>query len=68
MSTNQSTSAALRIFVPLYLLVVGVGLLVGAGLLFTLLPDEWFVATMAAIGGATMLATMAVLLTVARDR
>jgi uncharacterized membrane protein YqgA involved in biofilm formation len=68
MSTTPGTSAALRIFVPVYLLVVGAGLLVGSALLFAYLPDEWFVATIAAVGGVTMLATMLALLTVARGR
>ena len=55
-------------FVPIYLLLVGIGLLVGAVLLFVYLPDEWFVATMAAVGGITMLVTIAALLTFARNR
>jgi hypothetical protein len=68
MSTNQPTSAALRVFVPLYLLVVGAGLIVGSVLLLIYLPDELFVAGMAGLGGLTMLVTMVALLTVARDR
>ena len=66
MSIRQRTSPALRIFVPLYLLVVGVGLLVGAGYLFAYQPDEWFVGGMAAAGGVTMLLTIVALFTVAR--
>jgi hypothetical protein len=68
MLTRQPTSWALRFFVPGYLVVIGVGLLVGAVLVGLYLPDEWFVTMMAAVGGATMLVTTAVLLTVARDR
>ena len=68
MSTRQPTSWALRFFVPGYLILIGVGLLVGAVLVGLYLPDEWFVTIMAAVGGATMLVTTAVLLTVARDR
>jgi len=68
MSTRQPTSWALRFFVPGYLIVIGVGLVVGAVLVGVYLPDEWFVTMMAAVGGATMLVTTAVLLTVARDR
>jgi hypothetical protein len=68
MSTTQRTSAALRIFVPLYLLVIGIGLLVGSGALLVYSPDELFVAIMAALGGVTMLVTMVALLTVARGR
>ena len=68
MSTTQRTSAALRIFVPLYLLAIGIGLLVGSGALLVYTPDELFVAIMAALGGVTMLVTMVALLTVARGR
>lgn len=68
MSTRQPTSWALRFFVPGYLVVIGVGLIVGAVLLALYLPDEWFVAVMAAVGGGTMLLTTGALLTVARDR
>jgi hypothetical protein len=68
MSTTQRTSAALRIFVPLYLLVIGIGLLVGSGALLVYSPDELFVAILAALGGVTMLVTMVALLTVARGR
>jgi hypothetical protein len=56
------------LFVPGYLLVIGVGLIVGAVLVAIYQPDELFVTIMAAVGGATMLATTAALLTVARDR
>jgi hypothetical protein len=68
MSTRLPTSWALRFFLPGYLVLIGVGLLVGAVLVGVYLPDEWFVTVMAAVGGATMLVTTAVLLTVARDR
>jgi hypothetical protein len=68
MSTRQPTSWALRYFLPGYLVVIGVGLVVGAVLLALYLPDEWFVTIMAAVGGATMLLTTGALLTVARDR
>ena len=68
MSTRQPTSWALRFLVPMYLVVVGVGLVGGAVLLALYQPDEWFVTGMAAVGGATMLVTTAALLTVARDR
>ena len=68
MSTTPRTSAALRLFVPLYLLVIGLGLLAGMVALIVYSPDEWFVAAMAGAGGATMLATMVLMLTVARDR
>jgi len=68
MSTTPRTSAALRLFVPLYLLVIGLGLLAGTVALAIYSPDEWFVALMAGVGGVTMLATMVVMLTVARDR
>jgi hypothetical protein len=68
MSTRQPTSWALRFFVPGYLILIGAGLIVGAVLVALYLPDEWFVTIMASVGGATMLVTTAVLLTVARDR
>jgi hypothetical protein len=68
MSTRQPTSWSLRFLVPGYLFVVGVGLIVGAVLVALYQPDEFFVTIMAAVGGATMLATTAALLTVARDR
>jgi peptidoglycan/LPS O-acetylase OafA/YrhL len=68
MSTRQPTSWALRIFVPGYLVLIGLGLIVGAIYLFVYQPDEWFVGGMAAVGGATMLVTTGALLTVARDR
>jgi hypothetical protein len=68
MSTRQPTSWALRFFVPGYLVVIGVGLIVGAVLVALYLPDEWFVTLMAAVGGATMLLTTGALLTVAWDR
>jgi len=68
MSTTPRTSAALRLFVPLYLLVIGLGLLAGMVALVIYSPDEWFVAAMAGVGGVTMLATMVLMLTVARDR
>lgn len=68
MSTRQPTSWALRIGVPGYLVLLGVGLLVAAVLLALYQPDEQFVTGMAAAGGLTMLGTAAALLTVARDR
>jgi hypothetical protein len=68
MSTRQPTSWALRFFVPGYLTLIGVGLIVGAVLVGVYLPDEWFVTLMAAVGGATMLVTTVLLLTVAKDR
>jgi hypothetical protein len=68
MSTRQPTSRALTIFVPGYLVIVGLGLIVGSVYLFVYQPDEWFVATMAAVGAATMLITTGALLTVARGR
>jgi sarcosine oxidase gamma subunit len=68
MSRPVRTSPALRIFVPAYLVVIGLGLLAGAVALLVYSPDEWFVMTMAAVGGLTMLATAAAMLTVARDR
>jgi hypothetical protein len=68
MSTSPPTSGALRIFVPAYLLIVGVGLLVAAVLMAVYAPDEWFVTLMAGAGGLTMVATMVLLLTMARDR
>lgn len=68
MSTRQPTSWALRFFVPGYLILIGVGLLVGAVWLAVYQPDEWFVTIMAAVGGVTMLVTTAALVTVARDR
>ncbi|HXM57887.1 MAG TPA: hypothetical protein VOB72_20995 [Candidatus Dormibacteraeota bacterium] len=68
MSATQRTSAALRIFVPLYLLVIGLGLLAGAGALLVYAPDELFVAILAALGGVTMLGTLIALLTLARNR
>jgi len=68
MSTRQPTSWALRNGVPGYLVLVGAGLIVGAVLVGVYQPDEWFVTLMAAVGGATMLVTTVVLLTVARDR
>jgi drug/metabolite transporter superfamily protein YnfA len=68
MSSSHRTSATLRIGVPLYLLVIGVGLLVGAGWMALYEPDEWFVSILAATGGVTMLATIVVMMTVAKDR
>ena len=68
MSTHQPTSWAIRFFVPGYLILVGVGLVVGAVLLALYQPDEWFVAAIAAVGGATMLVTTGALVTVARGR
>ena len=68
MSTSQRPSAALRLFVPGYLVVVGTGLLAGAVALYVYLPDEWFVATMALVGGLTMWATTVAMVTVARNR
>jgi hypothetical protein len=68
MSTTPRPSLGLRVFVPAYLLIVGAGLVVGAVLLFLYLPKEWFIATAAAVGGATMLITMLTLLTFARNR
>jgi hypothetical protein len=68
MSTNQRPSAAIRLFVPGYLIVIGTGLLVGAAALYIQLPDEWFVATMALVGGLTMWAATTAMLTVARNR
>jgi hypothetical protein len=68
MSTRQPTSWALRFFLPGYLTVIGAGLLAGAVLLVLYQPDEVFVTGMAAVGGLTMLATTAALLTVARNR
>jgi hypothetical protein len=68
MSTTQRSSAAIRIFVPAYLLLVGAGLLAGAVLLYIYQPDEWFVASMALVGGLTMWATTGILLTVAKGR
>ena len=68
MSTRQPTSWAIRFFVPGYLVVIGVGLIIGAVYLALFQPDEWFVAVMAAVGGVTMLVTTGTLLTVARGR
>jgi uncharacterized membrane protein YgdD (TMEM256/DUF423 family) len=68
MSTSQRSSPALRVFVPAYLLVIGLGLLAGAVALAVYSPDEWFVTAMAAVGGVTMLVTMVVMLTAARNR
>ena len=68
MSTPQPTSWAMRYFVPGYLVLFGIGLIVAAALVAVYLPDELFVTVMAAAGGATMLVTAATLLTVARDR
>lgn len=68
MSTSHRTSWALRVFVPAYLFLIGAGLVVGAVLLLVYEPDELFVTIMAAVGGLTMLATMLLLLTSARDR
>lgn len=68
MSSSPPTSGALRVLVPAYLLVVGVGLLVAAVVMAIYAPDEWFVTLMSAAGGLTMLVTMALMLTVAKDR
>jgi hypothetical protein len=68
MSTSQRPSGALRFFVPGYLVIVGAGLLLGAVLVFLYLPDEWFVAAMALVGGLTMWLATAAMLTVARGR
>ncbi|HEY7199471.1 MAG TPA: hypothetical protein VIC57_04625 [Candidatus Dormibacteraeota bacterium] len=68
MSTTPRSSALLRIGVPIYLLVIGLGLLAGMVALIVYSPDEWFVAGMAGVGGVTMLATMALLLTAAKNR
>jgi hypothetical protein len=40
MSTRQPTSWALRFFVPGYLILIGLGLIVGAVLVGVYLPDE----------------------------
>jgi hypothetical protein len=68
MSTTQRTSATLRIGVPLYLLVIGLGLLAGAVYVFIYEPDELFVVFLAGAGGVTMMLTMVAQLTWARNR
>jgi fumarate reductase subunit D len=66
MSTPQR-GYQIPMLVPVYLLVIGVGLLVGAGWLFVNSPDELFTACLAAVGGVTMLVTMVLTLTWARS-
>ena len=68
MSITQRTSATLRIGVPIYLLVIGLGLLAGAVYVLVYQPDELFVAFLAGAGGLTMLVTMVALLSWARNR
>jgi hypothetical protein len=48
------------LFVPIYLVVIGLGLLAGAA--YLLPTDEQFTAGLAAFGGLTMLVTAALLL------
>ena len=53
-------------FVPIYLLVIGV-CLVGAGIyLFAYAPEDQFVAGLSTVGGVTMVGTMLLLLTSGR--
>src|SRR2546423_993210 len=54
MSTPLSTYRV-PTFVPAYLVVLGVGLLVGAVFLFVTSPDEIFTGVLATVGGLTML-------------
>ncbi len=54
MSTPQQGQRSVTAFVPIYLLVVGLGLLVGFGYLLTV-PEEEFTAGLALVGGLTML-------------
>jgi hypothetical protein len=72
MSTPPSTtrapraSAAVRYFVPGYLLVFGLVLFAGAAYLFANYGDELFVAGLSFAGGLTMWLTALAMLTVGR--
>jgi hypothetical protein len=66
MSTPQR-GYQIPMLVPIYLLVIGAGLLVGAAWLAINSPDELFTAGLAAVGGVTMLVTMVLTLTWARS-
>lgn len=56
-------SGAVAVFVPGYLVVFGLVLLVGSGYLAINYGDELFVAGLAAVGGLTMLLTAVLLVT-----
>jgi hypothetical protein len=66
MSTPQR-GYQIPMLVPIYLLVIGAGLLVGGAWLAISSPDELFTACLAMIGGVTMLVTMVLTLTWARS-
>jgi hypothetical protein len=66
MSTPQR-GYQIPMLVPIYLLVIGAGLLVGGAWLAINSPDELFTAGLAVVGGVTMLVTMVLTLTWARS-
>jgi hypothetical protein len=66
MSTTPRASRAVTVFVPAYLLVVGLGLLLGAAWLYFNEPDDPFVAVLSLLGGVTMWVGAAAMLAVAR--
>ena len=59
-------SGAVRLFVPAYLLVVGLGLVLGSVYLFTSYGDEQFTAVLSLLGGLTMWVTALSLVTLGR--
>lgn len=58
MSTPQQGHRPVTVFVPVYLVIVGLGLLVGAAYLLTV-PEEEFTTGLALVGGLAMLISAA---------
>ncbi len=65
-SRRAPASAAIRYFVPGYLVVIGLVLLLGSGYLISTNPDEQFPAGLSLGGGLTMLVTAVAVVMVGR--
>ena len=65
-SRRAPASAAVRYFVPAYLVVIGLVLFVMSGYLISTTPDEQFPAGLALLGGLTMLVTAVAVAVVGR--
>jgi hypothetical protein len=65
-SRRTPASAAVRYFVPAYLVVIGLVLLVMSGYLISTTPDEQFAAGLALVGGLAMMVTALAVVVVGR--